>query len=76
MWTSDFCWYVWACYILTEASRSLKTFLKENYAIALDSVVTYLLKNVKQEELNMVLIVLIYTFLKFTGDLMMNLKVC
>ena len=34
-------------YILTEEGRSFKTLLKENYAIALDSVVTYLLKNVK-----------------------------
>ena len=34
-------------YILTEGGRSFKTLLKENYAIALDSFVTYLQKNVK-----------------------------
>ena len=36
-------------YILTEGGRSFKTFLKDNYAIALDSCVMYLLKNVKHE---------------------------
>ena len=36
MWTSDFYWY--EHYTLTEAGgRSFKTFLKENYAIAVDS---------------------------------------
>ena len=33
-------------YILTEGGRSFKT-LKKNYAVALASVVSYLLKNVK-----------------------------
>ena len=44
MWTSGF--YI-NTYILSE-DRNFRTFLKENYAIALDSsVATYLLKNVK-----------------------------
>ena len=34
-------------YILAEGGRSFKTLLKENYAIAFWTVVTYLLKNVK-----------------------------
>ena len=36
MWTSGFYWWTWVC-TYRRKQRSFKTFLKENYAIALDS---------------------------------------
>ena len=63
-------------YILTEGTNS-KIFLKENYAIALDSCY-FLTKKMLNMELNMILIVLIgvcihHIFLNFTADLMNTL---
>ena len=43
-------------YILIEAGRSFKTFLKENYAIALDSFFLFTKKMLNMELLNMILI--------------------
>ena len=48
-------------YILTEAGRSFKTLLKENYAIALDSCYLYIYYKMLSMELNMILIVLMET---------------
>ena len=56
MWTSGFYWYghVYTC------RRSFKIFLKENYAIALDSCYLFTKKKLNME-LNMILIVLMQT---------------
>ena len=47
MWTNSF--YIYEHVYTHRGGRSFKTFLKENYTIALESqaVVTYLLRNVK-----------------------------
>ena len=42
MWTSGFYWYE---HILTEGGGSFKTFLKENYTIALDSCFLFTTKS-------------------------------
>ena len=56
MWTSTTSFHRYE-HILTEG-RNFKTFLKESYAVALDSCYIFNKKNNKNEKLNMMLIAL------------------